>query len=84
MSGTSENVSKFATEKDALDLRSMSLLGTMIEPDGPKALIRMSSGNVQKVGPGDRLGLSQVRAIATGMVQISSLGGLTTLKMPEG
>jgi len=82
MAGTPEKAAEFATEKGALDLGSMALLGTMVEAAGPRALIRTSGGSVQKVAPGDRIGLAQVRAIGTGMVQISSLGSVETLTMP--
>ena len=84
MAGTPENVAEIATEEGALDLGEMALLGTMIDPDGPKALIRMSGGRVEKVAPGDRIGLAHVRAIGTGVVQISSLGAVRTLSMPQG
>ncbi|WP_136635014.1 pilus assembly protein PilP [Pseudooceanicola onchidii] len=84
MAGTPENVAKLATRENALDLGSLALLGTMVEPDGPKALIRTSGGNIQKVRPGDRIGLSQVRAIGSGMVQVSSFGSVETLTMPGG
>lgn len=84
MAETPENVAKFATEKRAIDTASLTLLGTIEEPDGPRALIRTTGGSIQKVAPGDRIGLSQVRAIATGMVQISSFGTVRTLTMPRG
>lgn len=84
MAGTPDNVADIATEKGALDLGSMALLGTMVDPDGPTALIRTSAGRIQKVAPGDRIGLAQVRAIGTGVVQISSFGTVQTLTMPQG
>ena len=84
MAGTPANVAKLATEADALDLGSISLLGTMVEQDGPKALLRTSSGRIEKVAPGDRIGLAQVRAIGAGMVQISGFTGTETLTMPKG
>ncbi|WP_407492696.1 amidophosphoribosyltransferase [Pseudooceanicola sp. MF1-13] len=84
MSDTPENVAELATDEKALDLSGMALLGTMIDPQGPKALVRFSGGDVRKVEPGDRIGLAQVQAIGPGVVQISNLGGVKTLTMPQG
>lgn len=84
MSDTPENVGKLATEAQALDLSGIALLGTMIDPDGPRALLRLSGGEVRTVSPGDRIGLAQVRAIGPGVVQISNLGGVQQLTMPQG
>lgn len=84
MAGTPENVAKHATQRRALDTSGMALLGTLVEPDGPKALIRTANGSVEKVAPGDRIGLTQVRAIGEGLVQIGGLGGTQTLTMPKG
>ncbi|MBY6166426.1 pilus assembly protein PilP [Pseudooceanicola nitratireducens] len=84
MAGTPENVAKLATDTEALDLGGIALLGTMIQPDGPKALLRTASGDVRKVAPGDRIGLAQVQAIGAGVVQISGFGGQQVLTMPQG
>lgn len=84
MSDTPENVAKLATSEKALDLSELALLGTMMDPKGPKALVRFAGGNVRKVEPGDRIGLAQVQAIGPGIVQISNLGGVKTLTMPQG
>lgn len=84
MAETPENVAKLATKESALDLSGIALLGTMVEADGPKALLRLSGGNVRKVAPGDRIGLARVRAVGAGMVQISGLAGTETLTMPQG
>jgi len=84
MSDTPDNVADLATDQKALDLNELSLLGTMIDPEGPKALVRFAGGDVRKVEPGDRIGLAQVQAIGPGIVQISNLGGVKTLTMPQG
>mgnify|MGYP000102848531 CR=1 FL=1 len=83
MAGTPENVARIATEKAALDLDGLALLGTMVEPAGPRALVRTAGGSIQKVAPGDRIGLVQIQAIGAGMVQIASLGAVHTLTMPK-
>ncbi|WP_375173479.1 hypothetical protein [Pseudooceanicola sp.] len=82
MVDTPEPVSRHATEKGALDLSSTALLGTLVEPEGPRALIRTSNGAIRKVAPGDRIGTARVQAIATGMVQMVNLGMVQTLTMP--
>ncbi len=84
MSETPQNVAQLATKQSAIDLDGIALLGTTVEADGPKALVRTSGGQVRKVAPGDRVGLARVRAIGAGMVQISGLGGTETLTMPNG
>lgn len=84
MASTPQNVAKIATKTDAIEMSGMSLLGTMVEASGPKALLRLSTGQVRKVAPGDRVGLAQIRAIGAGMVQVTGLGGTDTLTMPQG
>ncbi|MGI3168136.1 pilus assembly protein PilP [Pseudooceanicola sp. C21-150M6] len=86
MSDTPEAVAREATEHDALDLSTVALLGTMVKPQGPEALIRMANGEVKKVAPGDRLGVGQgrVQAIGAGVVQIARMGTIETLTMPQG
>ena len=44
MASTPQNVAKIATKTDAIDMSGMSLLGTMVEASGPKALLRLSTG----------------------------------------
>ncbi|MBB04542.1 hypothetical protein [Pseudooceanicola sp.] len=83
-STTPANVAKMATEAQALDLGGVALLGTMVETTGPKALLRLENGTVRKVAPGDRIGMVRVRAIGEGIVQITSLGAVETLSMPNG
>ena len=84
MANTPENVAKLATEEQALDLSGLALLGTMVDPEGPRALLRTAAGDIRKVAPGDRIGRAQVQAISAGAVQISGLAGVDTLRMPEG
>lgn len=79
-----ENVTKFATEKGALDLGGLTLLGTLEDPQGRRALILTATGDVETVAPGDRIGLAQVHAIGDGVVKIGGVTGLRTLTMPAG
>lgn len=84
MANTPQNVAKLATEAEALDRSGIALLGTMMDPDGPRALLLTAGGDIRKVAPGDRVGLIQVQAIAAGEVRISGLTGVDTLRMPKG
>ena len=81
MAGTPGKVAELATEENALDLGGVALLGTMVDGARRSALLRLASGTVQKVAPGDRIGLAKVQE---GVVVISGLGGTETLRMPGG
>ncbi|GGE31064.1 hypothetical protein GCM10011360_18800 [Primorskyibacter flagellatus] len=84
MAGTPGKVAELATEENALDLGGVALLGTMVDGARRSALLRLAGGSVQKVAPGDRIGLVKVQAIGEGVVVISGFGGTETLRMPEG
>ncbi|KAA2316145.1 amidophosphoribosyltransferase [Pseudooceanicola sediminis] len=77
-------VANNATQADQLDLAEVALLGTIVGPRGPQALLRMGSGRIRKVSAGDRLGLgfTRVLAIGNGQLQLASGGTVQTLTIP--
>ncbi|QOL80605.1 pilus assembly protein PilP [Pseudooceanicola spongiae] len=73
-----------ATQKDKLDLANITLIGTVVGPRGPMALVRLGSGKIHKVSAGDRLGRGapRVLAIGNGQLQIASGSTVQVLKIP--
>ncbi len=60
-----------ATQAGVLPLHETTLIGLMIAPDAPAALIRLSDGRVARIRPGDIVGRRTVAAIdADGVVLV--------------
>jgi len=80
---TPAKVTQAATNKGALSLRDLTLVGTFIKPR-PEALIRHRSGRIEKVTLGDTVDRKQVVAINSGLVVLMRNGQAENLKMPNG
>ncbi|MGX0876891.1 Tfp pilus assembly protein PilP [Roseovarius sp. MBR-154] len=71
-----------ATQKGALPLRRITLLGTMHGPTSAVALVRVDGGKVARVETGDTLDRATVAAIGEGVVILSRNGRAEELRLP--
>lgn len=78
------NVAKAATEKNAINLGQVNLIGVYGTPQSRRALIRLANGRFQKVQVGDRVDGGRVVAISDGELRYQKGGRNVTLKMPRG
>lgn len=81
---TSASVAKQATQKDALKLREMNLIGLYGAQGSRRALVRMPSGKMIKVGLGDVLDGGRVTAIGDGQLTYQKGSRLYQLKLLQG
>lgn len=81
---SSASVSREATQKNAINLRRVNLIGVYGKPSDRRALIRLGNGRYQKVQVGDRLDGGQVSAIGDAELRYQKSGRNIILKMPRG
>ncbi|MBD3804025.1 MAG: translation initiation factor 2, partial [Thioclava sp.] len=81
---TSASVAKQATEKNAINLRKINLIGLYGSSSNRRALVRLANGRFVKVGVGDRLDGGQVTAIGSGQLTYKKGSRSYTLKLLEG
>ncbi len=81
---TTASVAKQATQKDAIKLRDMNLIGLYGAQGNRRALIRMPSGKMIKVGLGDVLDGGRVTAIGDGQLTYQKGSKLYQLKLLQG
>ncbi len=81
---TSASVAKQATQKDALALRDMNLIGLYGAASNRRALVRMPNGRMIKVAVGDILDGGRVTAIGDGQLTYQKGVRLYQLKMMQG
>jgi len=74
----------FATEDGVLPLGRMSLIGTMGTDTVRRALIRLPSGRIERVGVGDTLRGRRIDAIEPERVLLSRNGRQSVLEMHHG
>lgn len=79
---TATSVADIATQSATLPGRTPILIGTFGATDGPEALLRLPSGRVARVSPGDRVAGLRITAIGQGMLQGERRGRMMTLTMP--
>ncbi|MFD1509321.1 pilus assembly protein PilZ [Lacimonas salitolerans] len=79
---TPQNVTDLATRQAALPGRTPILIGTFGAAEALHALLRLPSGQVARVSPGDQVDGLHVTAIAPGMLQGERRGRPMTLTMP--
>ncbi|MGV6838925.1 MAG: hypothetical protein ACWA40_01890, partial [Planktomarina sp.] len=79
---TRVSVAQAATQENQVNLRKITLLGTFGTASARKALVRLSSGRVVRVGIGDRLDGGKVAAISTSQLRYTRGGRTVTLKLP--
>lgn len=71
-----------ATQKGALKLRQLSLVGTLTGPDGPQALLRLPNGSIARASEGDELAGIRITAITSGEVLLIARGKTYRLDIP--
>ncbi|WP_121061736.1 amidophosphoribosyltransferase [Chachezhania antarctica] len=68
---TSEKVADLATSSTDQNLHNLTLIGILGSETSPKAMLRLGSGRVVTVKPGDRIGLRKVAAIDTDSILLT-------------
>lgn len=81
---TNTQTASFATERRALPLRRLTLIGVAGTPEDRRALLRTPGGQIRAVQVGDSLRQGNVVAIADSAITLATSGGRTTvLELPE-
>lgn len=81
---TPANVADIATEPKALDHRGLALIGVTGNAGAFRALVRLPSGRVKQVEPGEKLAAGQVVAIDETGLMLQKNGRTKRLAMPGG
>lgn len=81
---SSASVAKQATEKNAINLRQVNLIGVYGTPASRRALVRLGNGRYKKVQVGDSLDGGQVAAIGDSELRYVKRGRAVILQMPKG
>lgn len=81
---TSASVAKQATEKNALALNEVNLIGLYGTAKNRRALVRLANGRFVKVAVGDRLDGGKVTAIGTSQLTYQKGARSVTLKLLKG
>jgi len=81
---TSASVAKQATEKNALALNEINLIGLYGAPGNRRALVRLANGRFVKVGVGDRIDGGKVTAIGDSQLTYQKGNRAVTLKLLKG
>lgn len=76
------DVSRAATERNAIRLRNVNLIGVSGTPSDRRGLVRLSSGRFVRVTVGDRLDGGRVAAIGETTLQYVRSGRTVTLEIP--
>lgn len=76
------DVTRAATERNAIRLRDINLIGVTGTPSDRRALVRLPSGRFVRVGVGDRLDGGRVAAIGENSLQYVRNGRNVTLEIP--
>jgi hypothetical protein len=76
------DVTRAATERNAICLRDVNLIGVTGTPSDRRALVRLPSGRFVRVGVGDRLDGGRVAAIGEDSLQYVRNGRNITLEIP--
>lgn len=81
---TAASVAREATQKNALDLSKISLIGLYGTPSSRRALVRMPNGRFFKLQVGDRIDGGQVTAIGESQMTYQKGNRPITLKLLKG
>lgn len=77
------SVARAATQRNAIRLRDVNLIGVYGRPDARRAIVRLSNGRYVKVEVGDRLDRGRVTAIGDSQLVYQRGGRNVTLRMPN-
>ncbi|MEL7253588.1 MAG: hypothetical protein AAGL23_05395 [Pseudomonadota bacterium] len=72
-----------ATERDVLPMNRPTLLGTFSGPEGTRALVRLSSGDIQEMRENDYIGQAQIVEVRDGHLDLSLMGERHRLTIPR-
>lgn len=78
---TTATVIKAATQEEALPLSGLSLIGTMLTPDGARALLRQGR-RITQAAPGDKVAGHVIAAIEDGQIMLARNGVTQPLRIP--
>jgi len=81
---TSASVARSATERNAINLRQVNLIGVYGTPSNRRALVRLSNGRYRKVQIGDRIDGGRVSAIGDTELRYTKSGRNVVLRLPRG
>src|SRR6056297_1455758 len=81
---SSASVARSATERNAINMRQVNLIGVYGSPSNRRALVRLSNGRYQKVQVGDRMDGGRVSAIGDSELRYNKRGRDVVLRMPKG
>jgi len=81
---TSASVARSATERNAINMRQVNLIGVYGPPSNRRALVRLSNGRYRKVQIGDRIDGGRVSAIGDSQLRYTKRGRNVVLRMPRG
>lgn len=81
---SSASVTNRATERNAVKLRRVNLIGVFGTPENRRALVRLGNGSYRKVKVGDRLDGGQVAAIGDTQLRYIKRGENIVLQLPRG
>lgn len=79
---TPAHVAKLATTQTRLD--TLALIGTFGSDKKPGALVRLASGKITRIKPGDMVGGRKVVSIMQAKVKLAGAGGKKVLRLPKG
>jgi len=78
------SVARAATEKNAVNLREVNLIGVYGSSGSRRALVRLANGRYKKVKVGDNLDGGRVAAIGDSELRYVKRGQAVVLRMPKG
>lgn len=81
---SSASVARSATERNAINLRKVNLIGVYGSPSNRRALVRLSNGQYRKVQVGDRIDGGRVSAIGDSELRYTKSGRSVVLRIPRG
>ncbi|SDZ22241.1 hypothetical protein SAMN05444004_10817 [Jannaschia faecimaris] len=77
------SVARAATQRNAIRLREINLVGVYGRPNARRALVRLSNGRYVKVEVGDRLDRGRVTAIGDSQLVYQRSGRSVSLRLPN-
>lgn len=80
--GDAERAAQLATQKNAMSLNPINLVGVFGPQNDMRALIRTSGGRIREVAPGDKTGFGRVVGIDEDGVMLEQFGRTSRLALP--
>lgn len=81
---SSASVAREATQRNAINMRKVNLIGVYGTPSSRRALVRLGNGRYRKVEVGDRIDGGRVSAIGESELRYQKSGRAVVLRMPSG